>query len=93
MPLPQDNQDQGIPRILEVLEEVEEDLSPYLTALKNLPQPATARQVSEEMLRMGFEVSPERVKRRLDRLYVEQEKVSRSRSSLVGRPFVYEAVE
>jgi hypothetical protein len=87
------NQDQGNPRIVEVLEEIEEDLSPYFTALKNLPQPATARQVSEEMIRMGFEVSPEHVKRRLDRLYVEQETVSRSRSSLAGRPFVYEAVE
>jgi ribonuclease HI len=87
------NQDQGNPRIVEVLEEIEEDLSPYFTALKNLPQPATARQVSEEMVRMGFEVSPEHVKRRLDRLYVEQETVSRSRSSLAGRPFVYEAVE
>jgi ribonuclease HI len=87
------NEDQGNPRIVEVLEEIEEDLSPYLTALKNLPQPATARQVSEEMVRMGFEVSPEHVKRRLDRLYVELETVSRSRSDQVGKPFVYEAVE
>lgn len=78
------------PRIVEVLEEIEEDLSLYLEVLKQLSRPATAREVAQILSsRPGFTVSPEGVRSRLDQL-VDASEVRRSRATSVGRPYIYE---
>lgn len=81
------------PRFIELLEEIEEDLTPYIGALKVLGRASSAQEVVDE-LRRSFDAAPSReaVRRRLDRL-VEEGKVTRSRASTSGRPYVYEVVD
>lgn len=82
------------PRIEEVVEEVEEDLTPYFDALKALGKPATAQQVAEEFERTnGIAVSRDALRRRLDRLVEELRQARKTRASTSGRPYLYEAVE
>jgi ribonuclease HI len=88
------NADMRNPRIEEVLEEVEEDLTPYLDALKEIGRPATLVEVAEEVTRaQQLSVSPVAARYRLDRLVNEHHTVKKSRMSTAGRPNLYEVIE
>lgn len=88
------NADQDNPRIEEVLEELEEDLSAYLEALRAIGRPATALEVADELKRMGLlSVSRDAARRRLDRLADELGNVRKTRSSTTGRPYLYKVAE
>lgn len=88
------NAEQRNPRIEEVLEEVEEDLTTYLDALEAIGKPVTAQQVAEELERTkGLAVSRDAVRRRLDRLVEELGQARKVRASTAGRPYLNEAVE
>lgn len=81
------------PRIEELLDEVEEDLTPFLDALDRIGRPATAREVHEGLKASRFSGSADAVRRRLDRLVDEEERVARTRGPGPGRPYVYEVAE
>lgn len=83
------NDVQATPRIVDLLEEVEEDLSPLIDALQRIGEPATAREVADALGEAGREMKVEAVKRRLDRLADESGMVTRLRSVTHGRAFVY----
>lgn len=85
------NDIQDNPRIEELLEEIEEDLAPYVEALKKIGNPATAREVADELERSATSsVSRDGARRRLDRLVDEDGSVSRTRGAGAGRPYLYE---
>lgn len=84
------NLDQANPRIEQLLEEVPEDLSAYLDALRSLGKPATIAQVQAEIARStGASVSRTAVQRRLDLLFAGAQ-VRRDRSMTGRRAYVYE---
>lgn len=80
---------QATPRIVDLLEEVEEDLGPLVDALQRIGQPATAREVTDVLGHTGREMKVDAVKRRLDRLAEDSEMVTRLRSVTHGRAYVY----
>jgi ribonuclease HI len=87
------NQDQAAPRIERVLEEIVEDLSPYLRALARLGRPSTAREVADHLNRTaGGATTVDAVRRRLDRLAAEGRVGHGGRASSPGRPHLYEVV-
>jgi len=77
------------PRIVDLIEEVEEDLSPVLEALRSIGYPVSAREVAEALAEGGSEMKVDAVKRRLDRLAEESVGVTRLRSATRGRAYVY----
>lgn len=77
------------PRIMDVIEEVEEDLSPLIEALRTIGTAASARQVADALSQSGKEMKVDAVKRRLDKLASEDEVVTRLRSISPGRAYVY----
>ena len=80
------------PRIDDVIEELLEDLTPYLGALAELGGVGTVAAVATALQRgSGSAVSKTSVRVRLDRL-VDAGKVRSSRSTGPGRPFSYELV-
>jgi ribonuclease HI len=84
------NSDQANPRIEELLQEVEEDLSPFIDALRSLGEPATIAQVQTEVARStGAPISRGAVQHRLD-LLVEDGQVRRDRTATGRRPYVYD---
>lgn len=84
------NDAQENPRIEEVIEELLEDLTPYLGALAELGGVATAASVAAVLARTsGSTPSGSSVRVRLDRL-VDAGKVRCSRSTGPGRPYRYE---
>jgi hypothetical protein len=84
------NDQQENPRIEELLDEVEEDLTPYIEALKALGQPSTAQQIAKRLaLVTGVAMTSDAVKRRLDQL-VESDQVFPARSKAAGRPYLYQ---
>lgn len=86
------NTDQANPRVEELLEEVEEDLTAYTTAMRTIGAPATAAQVRAGVTRSsGAEISPAAVKRRLDVL-VERGQARRERATTGHRPYLYELI-
>lgn len=87
------NDVQATPRIVELLEEVEEDLTPFIEALKRIGSPATAREVADALGRAGKEIKVDAVKRRLDRLVDADGAVTRLRSVTHGRAYVYAITE
>ncbi len=87
------NADQRNPRVEEVLEEIEEDLSPFLDALRAVPAPAPAAAVAARVAEgQTTNMSVDSVRRRLDRL-VEEGRAVKTRASGPGRPYLYEAIE
>jgi ribonuclease HI len=84
------SQNSSHPQIVDLIEELEEDLGPYLDALEAIGRPATGREVLI-YLRGGsdHELSADATRRRLERL-VEEGKVRRQRASTTGRPYMYE---
>jgi hypothetical protein len=83
------NDQQENPRIEELLDEVVEDLTPYVAALNALGQPSTVRQIAVQLaLVTGVVVTTDAVKRRLDQL-VESGQIFPTRSKGAGRPYVY----
>lgn len=85
------NTTQDNPRIEEVLAEIEEDLTPYLEALKEIGRPAAAKEVAAVLASSKqLTVSPDAARRRLDRLADEVGEVTRIRASTAGRPYLYE---
>lgn len=87
------NDTQAAPRIVDVIEEIEEDLAPLKDALQKLARPATAREVTDIMAQDGMEMNVDAVRRRLDRLVEESNGVTRLRSVARGRAYVYALVE
>ena len=85
------NDTQENPRIEESVQEVEEDLTPYLDALRKLGKPSTAKLVADELTRAERPMTADAVRRRLDRLD-SLDQVRRARDRSVGRPYVYEIV-
>lgn len=83
------NDAQASPRIVSVIEEVEEDLGPLLAALRSIGYPASAREVAEALARSGTDMKVDAVKRRLDRLVEDSAGVTRLRSATRGRAHVY----
>ena len=83
------NDVQATPRIVDLIEEIEEDLSPLVEALRTIGHPATAREVAGTLARSGSEMSPDAVRRRLDRLSQEAGEVTRVRSLTRGRAYIY----
>jgi hypothetical protein len=83
------NDVQAMPRIVDLVEEVEEDLTRLIDALLETGQPATAREVADVMARAGREMKVDAVKRRLDRLEADSGIVTRLRSVTHGRAYVY----
>lgn len=83
------NDVQANPRIVERVEEIEEDLRPLTDALRRLGHPATAREVADALIKTGREMKVDAVKRRLDRLAEDAEGVTRLRSVTHGRAYVY----
>lgn len=84
------NADQSNPRIEALIAEVEEDLTPYIDTLGALGRPASATDVSAEVSRAtGLPVTPPIAKRRLEKL-VNSGQATKTRSTSVGRPFLYE---
>lgn len=87
------NADQRNPRIEEVLEEIEEDLSPYVDALRTVGAPAPAAAITASLAERGLtNMSVDSVRRRLDRL-VEEGLAAKTRATGPGRPYLYEARE
>lgn len=82
------NDVQGNPRIEELVHEIEEDLTPYVDALKALAAPSTAQQVTRHLAQRNIVMSPDDVRRRLNRLVGLG--VGRERAWTKGRPYVYE---
>lgn len=82
------NDAQTTPRIVELIEEVEEDLTPLIDTLRTIGEPASAREVAERLAKAGREMKVDAVKRRLDRL-AEESMVTRLRSVSHGRAYVY----
>jgi len=73
----------------ELLDEVVEDLTPYVDALKALGRPSTAQQVADKLTSLtGLAMASAAVKRRLDQL-VESGQIWPTRSKGAGRPYVY----
>ncbi|TMC49639.1 MAG: hypothetical protein E6J20_17685 [Chloroflexi bacterium] len=61
------NLDQANPRIGQLLQEVEEDLSPFVNALRTLGEPATITQIQTEIVRStGAPISRAAVQHRLE---------------------------
>jgi ribonuclease HI len=58
------NDIQATPRIVDVIEEVEENLGPFIDALRTIGYPASAREVAEALAQSGIEMSVDAVKRR-----------------------------
>lgn len=83
------NDVQATPRIVDLLEEIEEDQGPLVDALQRIGQPATAREVADVLAQTGREIKVDAVKRRLDRLAEDSETVTRLRSVTHGRAYVY----
>lgn len=83
------NEIQATPRIVDVIEEVEEDLAPLIDALRTIGHSASARGVAEALAHSGSEMSVDAVKRRLDRLVEDSAGVTRLRSATRGRAYVY----
>lgn len=83
------NDVQASPRIENLLEEVEEDLSAFIDALRKIGEPATAREVADVIGQAGEEMKVDAVKRRLDRLVEDSGVVTRLRSVTHGRAYVY----
>lgn len=84
------NDQQQNPRIEELLDEVQEDLTPYIEALTKLGRPSTAREVAQDLSHQkGTVVTSDAAKRRLDRL-VESGDAKPTRSKGAGRPYLYE---
>jgi len=84
------NDVQENPRIEELIEELVEDLTPYLGALADLGGAATAASVSAALERApGAGISVGSVRVRLDRL-VDAGKIRRSRSTSRGHPYRYQ---
>ena len=80
------------PRIEEVIEEVVEDLTPYVDALTALGHPSAASDVAEQLKRTGASALPaDAVRRRLE-LLVAEGRVQTARGKSRGRPFLYEPV-
>lgn len=87
------NDVQAAPRIVELMGEVEEDLSPFIDALRRLGRPATAREVADVLGQGGGrEMKVDAVRRRLDRLAEDTGTVTRLRSVTRGRAYVYALV-
>lgn len=83
------NADQGNPRIVAIIAEVEEDLTQYREALRTLARPASATDVATEITRAtGIVLTPPVAKRRLDKLVTQGE--ARIALATVGRRFLYE---
>lgn len=82
------NEDQAAPRIIELIDEIEEDLTPLLDTLGAIRRPASAREVAEALASAGREMKVDAVKRRLDGL-VEAGEITRLRSLGKGKPYVY----
>jgi len=80
------------PRIVDLVEELEENLGPLVDALRKVGHPATAREVADALGKAGTEMSTDAVKRRLDRLAEDSEMVMRLRSVTKGRAYVYAPV-
>jgi ribonuclease HI len=81
------------PRIEEVIEEVVEDLTPYLDALVALGHPATASEIAAQLALEGTSALPtDAVRRRLQQL-AEEGRVRGTRAIARGRPYVYELVD
>lgn len=81
------------PHIEEVLEEIKEDLTPYVDCLKRIGKPVTVRAVVEELKKSReLPVSPSAARRRLDRL-VDEGQASKTRASSNGRPYLYNVPE
>lgn len=86
------NSVQGNPRIEELIEEIEENLTPYLDVLRTIGRAATAREVAEQLTeRQQLSVSPEAARYRLDKL-VDEGVVSKTRSTSGRRSYLYEAL-
>jgi ribonuclease HI len=87
------NDQQENPRIEELLNEVVEDLTPYLSALKALGQPSTAQLIADQLTLMtGVAMTSAALKRRIDQL-VESGQIWPTRSKRAGRPYVYALAE
>lgn len=82
------NEDQAATRIVELIDEIEEDLTPLLDTLRAIGGPASAREVAEAFAKAGREMKADAVKRRLDGL-VEAGEITRLRSLGKGKPYVY----
>lgn len=85
------NDKQEDPRFEELIQEVEEDLSPFMAALRDLARPATAREVAARLAATMPAVNASRVRDRLDKL-VEEGRARKARSAGAGRPNVYESI-
>jgi ribonuclease HI len=87
------NADQRNPRIAELIAEVEEDLTPYIDALRALGHPAAAIEVAAVITAAtGVEVTPPIAMRRLKKLVLERGLAQVSHASSVGHPLLYELV-
>jgi ribonuclease HI len=86
------NADPRNPRIVELIAEIPEDLTPYLDALRTLARPASATDVAAEIsTATGVEVTPDVVSRRLNKI-VHAGQATKTRATFRGRPFLYEIV-
>ncbi len=82
------NEDQANPRIMEVLEEVTEDLGPFVDALRSFGRPATIKEIRAKLPAAPKPMSRGAVQLRLDRL-VDEGQAQRERSPEGRRPYVY----
>jgi hypothetical protein len=85
------NADQQNPRIVAVIAEVEEDLAPYVEALRAIGHEASATDVAAAIEQTGREMTPPRAKRALEKL-VQRGEARKERATFRGRPFVYFAI-
>jgi ribonuclease HI len=85
------NADQKNPRIDGVISEVEEDLTPYVDALRAIGHAASATDVAAAIAQTGRQVTPPRAKRALEKL-VQRGEANKERAPFRGRPFLYSVV-
>jgi ribonuclease HI len=86
------NRTQRNPRIEQVIEEIVEDLTPYVDTLTALAHPSTASEVSAYLGQKGVStLATDAVRRRLEQL-VADGKARRTRAPSQGRPYLYVAV-
>lgn len=83
---------QANPRFEHLLEEIEEDLTPFVDALRELARPATAKEVTESLGDAVLAAHPVRVRARLEKL-VREGRARKVRSARRGKPYAYEPVE
>jgi ribonuclease HI len=84
------NAEQANPRIVAIIDEIEEDLTPYRDALRALGRPASATDIATGITRAtGVALTPPVAKRRLDTL-VTQGEVRVALATAGRRRFLYE---